>query len=340
MLRAASIGLGWWSDELAKAIQGRSELIRIASCYSRSADKRAAFAERFGTGRHESYEAVLADPEIDAVILTTPHSLHGTHVEQAAAAGKHVFVEKPFTLTAEDGRRASAACERAGVVLAVGHNRRFGAAAQALKARVGSGALGTLLHVEANFSAPGALRYTPDRWRASRRESPGGALTALGIHMIDLITWIGGPAVQVTARSKRRVAPVDIDDTTSALFELASGATAYLGSHFACPYTSFVNLYGTEANAFAAIDEQRLEIQPAGEARAPVELEPVDTLKAELEEFAKACADETRFRVRPAEAIHNVAIMEAIVSAAERRTAVDVAAAEHVGADAARSRAQ
>ena len=101
MLRAASIGLGWWSDELATSVQGKSDKIRIATCHSRSEKRRRAFAEKFGTARHESYEAVLADPEIDAVILTTPHSLHAAHVIQASEAGKHVFVEKPFALFLE-----------------------------------------------------------------------------------------------------------------------------------------------------------------------------------------------------------------------------------------------
>src|SRR5262249_31902060 len=124
MLRAGSVGLGWWSDELAKAVQGKSKSIGIASCYSRTPEKRKAFAERFATGTHDSYEALLADPQIDAVLLTTPHSQHAQHVIQAAEARKHVFVEKPFTLTAASGRAAADACAKAGVVLAVGHNRR------------------------------------------------------------------------------------------------------------------------------------------------------------------------------------------------------------------------
>lgn len=331
MLRAASIGLGWWSGELAAAIQGRSEAIGVVSCFSRSPDKRAAFAEKFDTARHDSFDAVLADPEIDAVILTTPHSLHAEHVTRAAEAGKHVFVEKPFTLTAESGTAAAAACARAGVVLAVGQNRRFSAAAQALRAMLDGGEVGTLLHLEANFSAPGALKYTPDKWRANRIESPGGALAALAVHMIDLLCWLGGPALSVSARAKRRAVAVDIDDTTSALFEFESGATGYLGSMFACPYTSFLNVYGTEANAFARIDGNELEVQLPGEATAPRQLEPVETLKVELEEFARACRGGPAFRVDPAEAIHNVAVMEAIVaSAAQGSAPVEIAGAAAV----------
>jgi predicted dehydrogenase len=321
MLRAASIGLGWWSDELAGSIQGKSEKICLVTCTSRSADRRRAFSERFATDQHESYEAVLSDPGVDAVIVTTPHSLHGEHVMQAAMAGKHVFVEKPFTLSAESGRQAAACCRDQGVVLAVGQNRRFNAVGQKLKGMLDDGGFGTLLHLEANFSTPGALSYTPDRWRARRSECPGGALAPLGVHMIDLLAWLGGPVRRLSAVSKRRVAPVDIDDTTSALLTFASGATGYLASNFACPYTSFLNLYGTEANAFAGIDANHLAVQrPGGEAEQ-VGIAPVDTLRSELEEFADACRGETDFRVRPEEAIHVVAVMEAIVQSAAQGSA-------------------
>jgi len=317
MLRTASIGLGWWSDELAKSIQGRSERIGIVSCSSRSADRRAVFAERFGTAQHDSYEAVLADPDIDAVILTTPHSLHAAHIEQAAAAGKHVFVEKPMTLTAASGRAAAAACARAGVVLAVGHNRRFAPAAAALKRMMEAGEFGTVLHLEANFSAAGALSYTPDRWRANRVESPGGGLTGLGIHMIDLLCWLAGPVAQLSAQSKRRAATVDIDDTTSAIMEFAAGPTGYLGTVFASPKTTFLNVYGTDANAFADIDGDTLRVHVAGDAAAQArDIETVDTLHAELEAFATSCLDGTDLWIEPTEAVHAVAVMEAMVESA------------------------
>ena len=220
MLRAASIGLGWWSNELAAAIQGKSEKIGIASCYSRSPDKRRKFAETFNTGTHETMEAVLADPAIDAVILTTPHSLHAAHVTAAARAGKHVFVEKPFTLDAASGERAARACRDAGVVLAVGHNRRYSAVTQAIKEMAVAGEFGEILHIETNFSAPSAMNWNEAHWRASRAESPAGGLAGMGVHMIDMFTFIAGPVERVLANARHRVLKVDVEDTTSALFDL------------------------------------------------------------------------------------------------------------------------
>jgi predicted dehydrogenase len=227
-----------------------------------------------------------------------------------------VFVEKPFTLTRDVAIEATAACRKAGVVLAVGHNRRFSAAAQELLRLMENRAFGTLLHLEANFSAPGALSYTPDKWRANRQESPGGGLAGLGVHMIDLVAWLGGPVRRVLAQAKHRAVRVDIDDTTSALFDLESGASAYLGCCFACPHTNFFNVYGTDLNAFARVDANALELQEPERTPTAVPLEPIDTLKAELEEFAAACSGELTFRVTPEEATHVVDVMQAIVSSA------------------------
>jgi predicted dehydrogenase len=319
MLRAASIGLGWWSDELASSIQGKSGTIKITACSSRSAEKRSAFARKFGAQPYETYEAVLADPAIDAVILTTPHSLHAAHVTQAAKAGKHVFVEKPFDVSAVAAKAAAEACKKAGVVLAVGHNRRFAPAALAIRKMVAEGSLGQILHAEAQFSNPSALSYTPDRWRASRIESPGGGIAGMGVHMIDLLQWMLGPIERVRSIAKRQAVKVDIDDTTSALFEFASGQTAYLGTLTACPRQGYFYLYGTAANAYARVDDHELMLQRANAAKPePIALTPVDTLHAELEAFAQACAGGPEFPVPPRDAIHTVAVMEAMVASAAK----------------------
>lgn len=332
MLRVGSVGLGWWSDELAKSVQGHSAKIRIDSCYSRSAAKRQAFADSFGTRAHDSFAALLADPDIDAVLLTTPHSQHAAHVRQAAAAGKHVFVEKPFTLTLADAEAAIAACREAGVVLAVGHNRRLAPAVPVLKRMIEGGELGQVLHAEANYSMPGALSYTPERWRAGRGESPAGAMTALGIHMVDALTHLMGPIARVCAFSRRQAVPVDIDDTTCALLDCANGRTAYLGTLFATQPTAFVNVFGTKAAAHATDDLSTLTLRRGMTPLEAVPLEPwwdperppepgrlpwpAGTLRKELEAFADAVAGGAPFPVKPEEAAHNVAVLEAIVASA------------------------
>ena len=324
MLRAATIGLGWWADELTKAVQDKSEKIRVTACYSRAGETRTHFSKRYGAAAHDSYAAVLADDGIDAVLLCTPHSLHAEQVEQAARAGKHVFVEKPFTLTQESGRAAAQVCAEAGRVLAVGQNRRFAAATQEVKRMLDAGEFGTPLHCEANFSNPRPLSYDPKGWRANRTESPGGGIAGMGVHMIDAMTHFLGPVHRVQAQAKRLAVAVDIDDTTSALFEFESGATGYLGTLNACPQTVFFNLYGTGANAFAQPDANRLMLHRPNEEPAEVALTPVDTLLAELEEFADSCAGGPAFRVRPQEAIHTVAVMQAMVASAEGGSAVTI----------------
>ena len=262
---------------------------------------------------------------VDAVILTTPHSLHAEQAIAAAAAGKHVFCEKPFTLTRASAQAAVDACAEAGVILAIGQNRRWHSATRALKAMLEAGDFGTVLHAEANFSVPSALSYSPDLWRSNRIESPAGSITGLGIHMIDALVYLLGPIARIAAQAYRRAVPVDIDDTTSVLFAFESGVSAYLGTLFACPHTSYINIYGTGGNAFAQIDNSQLILQAADGTRREDAIEPNDTLRMELDEFAAACAGETQFTVTTEEAVHCIAVMEALVEAADTGQWVAVA---------------
>lgn len=102
-LRVGCIGIGWWSDVLADAIQ-RSGKLEIASCYTRSEEKRKNFAAKYRCRPAASYEAMLADREIEAIINTTPNDVHLATTSAAARAGKHVFLDKPIANTVSDGR--------------------------------------------------------------------------------------------------------------------------------------------------------------------------------------------------------------------------------------------
>lgn len=326
-VRVASVGLGWWSGVLADAASKAGNL-RIVAAASRSADKRATFAAKYGCRPLPGYEAVLADPEVEAVFLTTPHTLHAQHVIAAAEAGKHVFVEKPFALTVADARRAGEACRRAGVALAVGHQRRRFAATRALKRLVESGAFGRPIQIEGNLSSGTGFTYTPAAWRTVRDESPAGPMTSLGIHYVDTYQYLLGPIARVMAMCRQRVLTgMAIDDSAAILFEFASGALGYLGtSSVLANRLGWFALHGSEAQAWS--DESgggRLTLQKRGAAAPePVELAPAEPVVEQLAEFARCVRENQRPEVGGEEATASVAVLEAIVESSATGRAVDV----------------
>ena len=311
----AIIGLGWWGRELARAA-GHVPGLDLAAGVSPDAGERRAFARDFGCPAGPVFADALADPAVEAVLIATPHSLHAEQVAAAAHAGKHVFVEKPFTLTAASGRAAAGACRDAGVVLTVGHNRRLSAAAIRLRSLLEQGALGTVLHLEGHFSSPSALGYRPDMWRAQRAEAPGGGLASMGLHIVDTVQWLFGPVRRVSCLARRAAAPVDIDDATTALLEFDSGLTATLTSLFATALDAWLRVCTTNGIFTAGDDFTRLTRRGMDGAVEALPLEPVDTVVEELSRFAAAIGGDGRVAVTPEEAIANVAVLEALAASA------------------------
>ena len=319
MIKAASVGLGWWSDELANSIQSKSKKIKIVSCYSRSKKKRINFSKKFKTKYHNSYSALIKDQNIDAILLTTPHSLHAKHTIQALQNGKHVFVEKPMATKLVDAKEMLITAKKNNKTLAVGHNRRFSSVFNYLKKINNQKKIGKILHIDANFSASGALNYKKNFWRANRKESPGGAIAGLGIHMIDLMCFFGGKIKSVQSLVRKYAIKVNMDDTTSAIFEFNNKCTGNLTSIFACPYISTFNVYGTKINIFSQIDGNKITIVNKKGKVKNLNLINHDTLFLELQEFADSCMNKKKYRIKNSEAVHNVEVMEAIVKSSNRK---------------------
>ena len=317
MIKAASIGLGWWSGELAKSIQGKSKKIKIVSCYSKNKKKRINFSKKYKTKYHDSYMAILKDPKIDAVILTTPHSQHSKHAIQAIRNGKHVFVEKPMATKFLDAKKMYLLAKKYKKNLSVGHNRRFSSVFDFINSLKLQKKIGKILHIDSNFSASGALNYKKKFWRANRKESPGGAIAGLGIHMIDLMCYFGGSVKSVQSLVKKYAVKVNIDDTTSALFELKN-CTGNLNTIFACPYTSTFNIFGTNMNIFSEVDKNKIKIVNKNGKIQKINLANKNTLFLELQEFADSCNKQKKYRIKNSEAAHNVKVMEAIVESSKK----------------------
>lgn len=303
-LLAALVGTGWWGKELAKAAQG---ILVLDGFFSREMDDCEALCKKYGGRPYVSYEEILEDESIGAVILATPHSLHSAQIVAAAHAGKHVFVEKPLALTVEAASRAVEACRERARVLAVGHNRRFSAAARRMKSLIDGGDCGQIIHVEANYSGDTAMRLPAGHWRLQRDEMPGAGIAPMGLHMIDTLQWLLGPVDRLASLCKRQAIGADIDDTSVTLFELSNGIPGTLASNLACPLTADLRVYGTRMNLEARRNFSELSVGGAVE-----QFGPDDTLERELHAFERSCTGDAPYPVDPLEAVRNVAVMEAI----------------------------
>ncbi|HET8747410.1 MAG TPA: Gfo/Idh/MocA family oxidoreductase, partial [Ramlibacter sp.] len=193
MIRAAIVGLGTWGQNLVRSVHGRSAAITFVAAATRTPEKAREFAQAHGLRLLPAYEDVLRDPEIDAVVLATPHSLHTEQVVAAAQAGKHVFCEKPLGLDAASAERAARACAEHGVTLGVGYNWRFQPALREIRRLVEDGSLGRVLHLEGNFCGPSAYRFPKGHWRHDREEVPAGGMTGRGVHVVDAMLYLAGP---------------------------------------------------------------------------------------------------------------------------------------------------
>lgn len=314
MLKAAIYGLGRWGNRLTDAVRASSK-IRIVRGVSRDPGRHAEYSTKYGIPVVAAYDEVLADPQIDAVVLATPHSMHHAQIVQAARAGKHIYVEKPFTLTCASAEEAVAACRAAGVTLTVGFNRRHAPAFVEMLRRVRAGEIGDVLHVEGQFSGPTGYNLKAGNWRSTRIEAPGGGMTARGIHTLDAMIQIAGLVNEVYAHSGRRKLPADIDmdDTTSMLLKFAGGATGYLATIFVTGELWRVHAFGSKGWLEMRGDTELVSCAVDGKPER-LALAAVDKEQLTLEAFADGVAAKKAFVVPPEQVINGIAVLEAIVA--------------------------
>jgi predicted dehydrogenase len=315
MLRTAIVGAGHWGRRLIESVQGRSGKIAFVTAVTRHPSAQRPMADRFGLALTDSYAAMLADPMIDAVVLATPHSQHAEEIAAAAKAGKHVFVEKPFTLTRADAERAVEACRAAGVTLHVGFNRRYAATYVEITKRIAEGAIGAPRHVEGNFSGPPSYQTAPGNWRSNQMESPGGSMTARGVHVLDSMVNILGPVTRLFAFSERLQHEIDVDDTTVCAMRFARGATGTLATLHAASATYRIHVFGSRG-ALEMRGETELNVYDLSGLIETLRFDAVDKERAELEAFADAVAGGVNFVIAPEQIINVVAATEAIAASA------------------------
>jgi len=319
-LRVACIGMGWWSDVLADAIQ-RSKKLKIVACYTRSEDKRKAFASKYGCTAVPNYQAILQDRGIEAIINTTPNDAHLETTRAAAAVGKHVFLDKPIANTVSEGRAITEACRKAGVVLALGYQRRRESHFRWIREKIDAGDFGKLVNAEANISRDRLGKVDLNSWRYTAAGMPGGVMLQIGIHYADVLEYLIGPVKAVSGRFAQLVLPGDNPDVASLVLEHESGALSTLNASYASASEYYMmNIYGKEASAYYDMHQGLRVLKRGSSGASPVQCAKNDTFVEELEEFAKAVHGEGRPEMSGEGATASLAVIRAgIVSAREGR---------------------
>ena len=324
MLKAAQVGLGWWGSQVTAVLRG-SPKIEVVCGIDPSEPTRAKFAADHGLPVHADYAHALADPAVDAVILTVPHRLHEEAVLAAAAAGKQVFCEKPLSLSVASARRMIEACDRAGLVLGIGHERRFEPAWEEIKRMADAGEFGTILHMEAHWSHDRWLNMAADNWRGSKEEAPAAGWTGMGVHLSDMMLSLAGPVTEVQAYTAKRILAIPTGDVVSAHLRFGDGTTATVAAVSATPDFARLAVFGSHAWAEA---RETQHVDPGGttqfftrrrgdKAQARRDFEPASPVRTGYEHWADAVAGRVPYRFTNEQRLGNVALLEAVVRSAE-----------------------
>jgi predicted dehydrogenase len=298
------VGLGRWARVLTRAA-AHSDKLQIVSGYSRSEEKRNAFAKEMGVTAVADMQTMLADPEIEGVILTVPNEQHLPVAEEVAKAGKHVYTEKPIASTLEEGLEIAALEAKHGVTVTVGHSARLMAGIRRIREAIDADELGRVAMIEANFSNERALELTPQTWRWYKDRAPGGPLSQLAIHMFDIVHYLGGDVREVSSMASK-LSPVgaEVDDQSMTLLKFDDDKVGYVGSCWTSPGVFAVRVFGSKGLMHYEIDfgvwdtpaeihkSSTLYIQRGKDGygkREVMQDRESDMFRAELEMFAESC---------------------------------------------------
>jgi predicted dehydrogenase len=328
-VKVGIVGLGRWAKVLTRALKN-SDKLQIVAGYSRSEEKRQAFARDMGVPPVADLQTMLSDPEIKGVILTVPNEQHLPLAHEVAKAKKHVYTEKPIAATLEDGLEIEALEAKYGVTVTVGHSARLMAGIRKIREAIDAGELGRVAFMEANFSNERALELTPETWRWYKNRAPGGPLSQLAIHQFDVLHYLGGEITEASSiASKLSPVGAEVDDQSMTLIKFADGKIGYIGSCWTSPGIFAVRVFGSKGLMHYEIDfgtwdtpaklheNSTLYIQRGKDGyakREELKVPESDMFRVELEMFADSCRTG-----KPNElTAHNGNVAVAVVNAALR----------------------
>ena len=315
--------MGWWGKKMLSVLAAARDDIDVVRAVEPDIAQAHALCEQRGVTLTANYEDALRDPAVQAVVLATPHVLHEAQIEAAVAAKKHVFCEKPLALTKAGAEKAVRLCREAGLVLGMGHERRFEPPIVDMLAKADAGELGRIHQIEANFSHDKFLALDRGNWRLKAEQAPAAGMTATGIHLLDLSVRLLGPAQQVLCICEQLSSDLPQGDTVAAYVKFRGGGTAYVSASLANPFMSRFTVYGSKGwidirdkAHVEAPDGWIVTSAMGGGAITISEVPPAEPVKDNLVAFARAVRGERAYPITAAELVDNIALLEAVFNSA------------------------
>ncbi len=234
-VRFGVIGAGGIADRRTIPAMMESEFAELVAVMD--ADSQAAERVRAKYGAKRAYTddaALVSDPEVDTVYIASPVVMHAPQCRLAADHGKHILVEKPLAMTAEEGQAVVDYCAKKGVLISAGFMMRFGSYVMEMKRLVAQGKIGEVVSGFAQFTC--WYPDLPGSWRQSLKLGGGGALMDMGVHCIDLLQFITGSRVrEVAAFNDTQTFNYEVEDASMVMLRLENGAMCLVQSNFNIP---------------------------------------------------------------------------------------------------------
>ena len=327
-MKVAVAGLGWWGKQIIRCLGKSAKFQVLYGVDPKPPTDIGDFATEFRIKIASDLETVLDDRTVDGVVLATPHSLHEQQILAVVAADKNVFCEKPLTLTAAGAGRVISACDKAGKILGVGHERRWEPAFEELARLIKAGALGKLLYMDANVSHNLLGRLEASNWRRDPAQAPAGLMTGVGVHLTDLFISFVGPASEVRAQTAQMAFQPPADDFVTASIRFKSGVRATITLLSATPFYGRFSVYGdagwVEVVSAANVDQGKpttlTHSDDAG--RRTVTYQAIDAVILNFEAWADAVEKRTSYRFSSEQLLENIRLFEAIVESSQNGGAI------------------
>jgi predicted dehydrogenase len=329
--RIGIVGLGMAVTPHARSLMDLRDRIEVAYAFSPSSARRKALGERFPFPLCDRIDPILADPGVDAVLVLTPPNTHLDLVRRAAAAGKHILLEKPLEIDSARAMELVEICRRAPVTLGIVLQHRFRPAGMKLRNMLRAGELGPLVGCSATIKLWRPQSYYDEPGRGTKARDGGGVLLTQRIHTLDLMLSLAGPVAEVRGFAETsRVHRMETEDMVCAAAKFANGALGVIEATTAA-YPGFserIEMIGEKGTALISgtsltvhhvdgrITDAKPDATPGGTGADPMAF-PHDYHRALLADFLDALDQGRQPTVSGLEALKVHRLVDALLETAQ-----------------------